>query len=32
MYGTERTNEMITGELKNKSDNLWDVFAAKQSI
>ena len=26
-FGTEKTN-MITGELKNKIDSLWDIFAA----
>ena len=27
MHETER-NTMITGELKNKIDSLWDIFAA----
>ena len=26
--GMERKNNMITGELKNKIDSLWDIFAA----
>lgn len=28
IHGIERLNKMITGELKNKIDSLWDIFAA----
>ena len=28
IFGTGRTIDMITGELKNKIDSLWNVFAA----
>ncbi len=27
-HGIERLNKMITGELKNKIDSLWNIFAA----
>ena len=26
MSGTGRTNDMVTGELKSKIDNLWEIF------
>ena len=25
-FGTGRTNDMVTGELKSKIDNLWEIF------
>ena len=28
IHGIERLNKMITGELKNKIDSLWNIFAA----
>lgn len=28
IHGIERENKMITGELKNKIDSLWDIFEA----